>query len=94
MAVFGLLVGASCVLLIHLRLALLLLSCLGPSHRVRRRDMRGISFDIGMYGEDMMFGCVMTFAATWVKKFGCAAGMRRCQRGGAWGGTGSLGHNL
>jgi hypothetical protein len=93
MAVLGRLVGASGVLLIHLRLALLLLSCLGPSHRVRRREMRGISFDIGLYGDDMTFGCCYDICWDMMKKFGHAAGMRRCQRGGAWGGTGSLGHN-
>jgi hypothetical protein len=61
MAVFGRFVGASCVLLIHRRCALLLPS-LSPSHRVFRREMRGMSFEMGVYGEDMAVRRVMTFA--------------------------------
>jgi hypothetical protein len=49
MAVFGLLVGASWVLPIHLRLALLLLllPSLSPLHCVCLGEMRGISLEIG-----------------------------------------------
>jgi hypothetical protein len=47
MAVFGRFVGASFVLLIHRRCALVVPSLSPPSHRVFRRDMRGMSFDMG-----------------------------------------------
>jgi hypothetical protein len=91
MAVFGLFVGASCVLLIHLRLALLLL-CLGPSHRVRLRDMRGISFEIGEYGEDMAFRGYYDSWADMTGKFGSGPRLRGC--GGSKRGGSSLGGSL
>jgi len=54
MAVFGLLVGASWVLLIHRWHALLVLPSLSPPHRVRLGEMRGRTFVMGMQGLDMM----------------------------------------
>jgi hypothetical protein len=60
MAVFGRLVGASCVLLIH-RPSALLPPLLSPSHRLLRRERRGMSLEMGVYGDDMAGRRVMTF---------------------------------
>jgi hypothetical protein len=85
MAVFGLFSGAFGWLLIHLLPpVLLLLPSLCPSHRARRREMRGISFAMGAKGLDMVALGVMTIAQTYFV-LPCFCGDAEVSKRGDWG---------